>query len=486
MNADIKNIVITGSGLSALLLARAIREYRNKRDPIHIVERDATVGGQFGSIDYGDKGLFDYGMHIYYENCRPEIDSLFTSILPEEEWNILEDNEKDIAGIYYNGRLQTNTPYPDLRFISPEERKKIIAELMLHIEQAAGKSDGGESAGDVLYGHFGSYVVDRIFAPILKKLYERKPDDLDQIATSLTTINRVALFGAEVMKDLMQSPAIRARICYPDQLTMPPYRTTTQRAFYPRKFGMRRVCEALKARLESENVKFLTSTTVTSVVREGDEITALHLKTGSEEFTIGNIGMLYWSAGLPPLAGLLKIDVSDLKYDKNVNTAFYVNILFSKPPKMDRLYYFYCFDAGFRVFRVTNYTNYCPQASEGRGYPLCVEMWMREGDDLEPASVVDKSLSELKKFGVIDESNTVVFSDAYRQTAGGFPLPTVTNVRNVNIIRERVAALNLKNVAPIGVFADKNVFFIKDVLLHMYRVAIEEPALRGAGMAARG
>jgi protoporphyrinogen oxidase len=468
-----RKTVIAGSGLSALLLARALRKYNPSGEEIVVIERDRQIGGQFGSIDYGSNGFFDYGMHIYYECSRPEIDTLFTGLMPDEEWNILENNRKDIAGIYYNGVLQTGTPYPDLRSLPEEKRKAYIGELFLNMEKA-GEADPGDNASchDILNNHFGALITNEVFTPILQKLYERHPSELDQIATQLTTINRVALFNEAVMSDLMKAAAVRARICYPDQLTLPPYRTSPQRGFYPRKYGMVNVCNLLKRELEKENVTFLTSTQISSIDITDDRITALKITSGDKSSVIEDLADVYWSAGLPPLSSLLKLDTSDLQYDKQVNVAFYVNVLLDKPPVMGELYYFYCFDKGFRTFRVTNYTSYCPDAAGARGYPVCVEMWMKQTDPADQKEVTEMALKELKTFGVIDETHKVLFSDANKPAGGGFPLPTRRNVENMNTIRERIAERNISNLRPIGVYADKNVFFIKDVLMHMFRVAI--------------
>ena len=103
-----------------------VRNCINDETPILIVEQESKIGGQFGSFDYGEYGLFDYGMHIYYESCVPEIDALFKDIFPSSDWNILEGNRKDIAGLFVNGRLQVDTPYIDLRGTKKEFHKQKV------------------------------------------------------------------------------------------------------------------------------------------------------------------------------------------------------------------------------------------------------------------------------------------------------------------------------------------------------------------------
>lgn len=463
-----KKTVIVGSGVSALMLARMIRTYKTPETEIIIVEREAKVGGQFGSVDYGQHGYFDYGMHIYYECGIREIDELFTSLLPESEWNILTHNLKDVAGIYFNGKLQTNTPYPDLRSWPEEKWKTLVGSLFQHIKTFKKDTPVPDAnAYQILTQHFGRDVTDEVFVPILQKLYLNHPSNLDEIATKLTAINRVALFDEATMLDLMKADAIRARVCYPNQFTLPAYRTIDQRGFYPKSYGMVKVLDRFKATLENENVTFLTSASITSLAIEHNHINAINFNGANGLSVINDIDKVYWTAGLPPLALALKLDLSGMKNDKR-EPAFYVNFLFDKMPAMERLYYFYCFDADFRTFRVTNYTNYCPQATDGRGFPLGVEVWPQTGDSINEEDVINQTINELKKFGVIDEHFELQFAKVERVHGGGFPLPTLNNIANMNVIRSLIEKKQIYNLIPIGVLAEKNVFFIKDVMLDAF------------------
>jgi protoporphyrinogen oxidase len=461
--------IIIGSGLSALMLARMIKAYKDPDAEIVIVERDDKVGGQFSSINYGEHGWFDHGMHIYYESCIPEIDTLFTDLFPENEWNILEDNAKDIAGLFYRGKLQINTPYPDLRTISESDWKKYIADILFTAKKNFGTGLGSEaSAYDILEHHFGKTVADEIFAPILEKLYLTSGKDLDQIATLLTTINRVALFDEKIMLDLMQSPAIRSRICFPNQFTLPPYRTTKQRGFYPKKYGMFGVIDKFKTQLEAQGVKFITSAGVTDLKIEDNKVTSMTVTAKNENMVFSGIDKIYWTAGLPSIAAALKIDMSDLKYDKKKTEAYYVNFLFDKSPDMDKLYYFYCFDKDYRSFRITNYSAYCPDAAGKRGYPVCAEIWALDSDPKTGEGICDLALNELKAFGVIKD-HKVLFSKAEKLQGGGFPLPSLKNMNNMRIIRERIKKSGITNLISTGVLSEDNVFFIKDVLMDTYK-----------------
>lgn len=466
--------IIAGSGLSALMMARMIKLYRDPAAEIIIIERDENIGGQFGSFNYGPNGYFDIGMHIYYESCIPEIDKLFTDLLPESEWNILENNHKDVAGLFVNNKLQTKTPYVDLRKLPEAQWKKYVAEIFFTIQNNKGAQLPPDSSTyDILKHHFGKITTDEIFVPILEKLYLTHPSNLAEIATQLTAINRVALFDEEVMLDLMQSPEVRARICYPDQFTLPSYRENSQRGFYPKSYGMFRVLEKLKSLLEVEGVKFLTSSTVSNLEITNKKVTALTVINKDSEQITFPVKELFWTAGLPSLAKVLGIRVDDLSYDKKQTEGMYVNFLFDKEPSMEELYYFYCFDKGYRSFRVTNYNNYCPSAAANRGYPVCVEFWAQEGDVKTEEGIIMLAQKELKEFGIIDDSYKIHFAKVEKLAGGGFPLPSVRNIANMNTINKRICHESIENVIATGVLTEKNVFFIKDVLIDTYSKVIK-------------
>jgi protoporphyrinogen oxidase len=463
-------IVIIGSGLSGLMLARMVKLYRDPEAEIIIVERDETIGGQYGSFNYKEHGYFDIGMHIYYESCIPEIDRLFTDLLPDSEWNILEGNYKDIQGLFFKGKLQIDTPCVDLRNLPEEEWKKYAAEIFLTIKKNQTKElPTAANAYEVVKHHFGKVVADEIFLPILEKLYLTHPSNLDELATLFTPINRVALFEKDIMLDLMKSDGVRSRVCYPDQFTLPSYRTNNYRGFYPKKYGMFTVLEKLRSLLESQGVRFLTSSTVSNLEIEDNFAKSVTIKDKKGNMETIPVKELFWTAGLPSLAHALNIDTSDIVYDKKHTESMYVNFLFNKMPAMDKLYYFYCFDKGYRTFRVTNYTNYCPAAAGQRGYPVCVELWTQGDDSKEEEDILSLAITELKSFGVIDDTYKVIFSKVEKTMGAGFPLPSVRNIGNMNTISKRIKECGINNVISTGVLSEKNVFFIKDVLIDAYK-----------------
>ncbi|MDZ4677688.1 MAG: NAD(P)-binding protein [Oligoflexia bacterium] len=468
MRAEKKEVVIAGAGLPSLLLALKIAE-DHPQNKILILEKNAELGGMFRSFDYGEHGFFDHGMHIIYETCIPAIDDVIGSVLDKDQWIFLEGNRKDIAGIYYNNQLQKDTPYVDFRNLKLKNRLRYTGGFFYNLALTLKGEPSFDNAEEALRWRFGKLVSNEVFEPILRKLYSRNLTELAPFATQLLAMNRIALFDKKVMLKLMKSDAIRARVAYPDQLNLPNFRPNNQRGLYPKKFGMFRVMNAIEKKLNKYGVKIQTSADIKELQVEGKTLKSVHYVTRESGAQTVSADHLYWGAGTPPLAMLLKMPTRALKIDKNPPGRF-VNLIFDTPPNMGELYYFYCFEPGFQTFRVTRYGNYCADADEKGLYRVCIELWPQNEEEALKTQPLEVALSELKKFGVITDKHRLVFS-AVEIQAAGFPLPTVGNISNHKIIRDFIVSQNISNITPIGALAEEGVFFLKDVLIDTFAKA---------------
>ena len=429
-----------------------------------VFDKSSKLGGMYASLNYPDGVVFDHGMHVIYESCNSEIDDLYREIMPATDWHIYEGNDKDIAGLFFRGKLQTFSHYVDLRSFPSEARQKFIGDLFLAKEKP--RPEEPKCALEFLRAQFGQEIVKTVHEPLLRGLYGIDPETIDILAVNLTALERVIFFGSDLMLDLMKSETIRSCIAFPDQINLPPYRENSQRALYPRKFGMDNFVERLRDRLLSMGVEILTGYQACGIDRTSSGISQIKLKSAKGEEREFAVDKLLWTIGWPAFTHALKIDISDLSFQRGPRIVF-LNLIFDRPPRMDGLYYFYCYDLGFASFRVTNYSNYCPAAGEGGRYPMCVEFWPSriglDADGLEANECIGIALDELRKFGVIEDEHQLVFSEVENHGAA-FPMPTVENTASLDEIRRRVLEQDLHNVAVAGIMAEKGLFFLPDIL----------------------
>lgn len=459
-----KNIVIAGAGIPGLMIAlRLTHILPDSR--IVIFDRASDVGGVYATIKYTNGRVFDHGMHIIYESCCPEIDELYMEIMPSDDWHILEKNEKDIAGLYYRGKLQTHSHYVDLRSYSDNQQREFMGSIMQAVAQQYVPTP--ESCEDLLTAQFGTDVVRAVHDPVLNSLYGISACDTTQLAVRLTALERVCLFDVPTTLDLMKSDRIRSRIAYPDQTNLPPYRTNSQKGLYPKQFGMGHFVDRLKQLLLSRGVEIKTETNLVQLKRNDGSVESVTIsveaKSDEQIFT----DTLIWTVGWPALARALDVNTQDLHLQTiGKRKVVFANLVFDRTPQMDRLYYFYCYDAGFATFRVTNYSSYCPAASADGAFPVCVELWPeRLGNDYKDATddqLLALAIKELKTFGVIEE-HLLLFGHILREAAE-FPLPSLDNERQLQQVRGKVQHILPNNIVVAGLQAEPSLFFLPDIL----------------------
>lgn len=453
------SFIFVGGGLPSLLLASLLNKFK-LTSPILIIESSDRPGGQFKSIEYPNGELFDQGMHIYYETDILEIDEAFLSILPEDEWNYLIGNRKDVAGIFFNGKLQVTTPYPDLRDYHHEEKMSFIGSIFENIEES--NLESFTNMSELLNAHFGSRIAQEIFAPIIKKLYGLKAEELDPLAFRLTAINRVVLFNEQTTEDLMKSELLRTRIGYPDQLNLPIIRKSQSRGLYPKSFGFGKVIDKLQKNLNESGVLFISNTRVKEIIFKDSKIKYVKCNDEIESnFEIQN-GVI-WSADV---FSLLKLSGEPAESKIQFGLKKCVNLLLKNEPKMGGLYYFYNFDELSSIFRVTNYSAYCFDAAKNGIFPICIEYWAK--GDLTDHEIKAATVRDLIKMQIVPSEDEILFVEISPQPIL-FPNPSVEAIESIRNAITLLEKINVKNLILIGPLTSNGTFFLHEVLRSGYK-----------------
>jgi phytoene dehydrogenase-like protein len=447
--------VVVGGGIAGMLAALLLAERCGHK--VVLVEREAQVGGHLRCFDYGDFGVFDHGMHNMYETGIDLLDEILIGLLPKEEWHFLEGGARDLAGAVFNGVVQHHTPFPDLRSLDPDKFDSCILGFFQQLE--ALESSSHNNAWEDIRARLGDPIAE-IIETILKKQYGKKAQDLAPLALHLTTLSRVVMFNEKTFSDLMESSMLRDRLAWPEQRTLPVKWESGRKAYYPRKYGMYRVINALLERLRSAGVEILINAKVMSLDVHDTQVKHLTLEQEGVRLQIAP-QKLIWSSGLPAISQLLNLDLSDYCFDAPRKTVI-VSLLLSQPPQMSDLYYLYCYELGCHTFRITNFAGYCEDAPRAGGWPISVELLM----DAPLPSLDDMrhlAIQELKQFKVITSNSDVIFS-AVEPLTSGFPMPTVNNFKALSGMRARINGMELSNLTLLGILSEENVFFQRDVL----------------------
>ncbi|WP_303674339.1 NAD(P)-binding protein [Vampirovibrio chlorellavorus] len=468
MPAAERNILIVGGGTTGLMAATLLSQAWPERN-IVLVEKSKTLGGLLRSFDYGEHGRFDCGAHNFQETLIPELDDLFLSLLPPEQWHVMGGREREIAGHYYQGTLRENTPFVDLRGLPESLYKDCVQDFFWNLSQQ--KSDDFDQAPQGAYAfclrHYGSVITESVIQPILFKLFGKEMQSLHRLPLMFLHLNRVAFLDESLVADLTNSRHLRNRVAFSDQRDLPLERSAGKRNFYPKKLGMQQLIDAFEARLRHRNVTILTEATIREFQQQDGRLTSVTLNRTAQEPLRLSVEHVVWTAGIHPLTLTLGLQDPADCFDPPLQTAF-VHFQLNEMLQANDLYYIYPFDSQFLTYRVVNYANFCPQAAQGPSYPVTLELFLRPDTVWDKDALCQRGIEELRGMGLISESAEILFAAA-EITTDGLPMPTLKNIELTRTRRDRIQAKALKNLTLLGILAEDELLFHKDVNVHAFQ-----------------
>lgn len=466
--------IIIGSGISGLL--RAYYLASKKKTDVVIIEKNQEVGGLLRKFDYGDEyGVFDHGMHNIMETGIPQLDEFIFSLLDKEDWQILEGENRDLAGIYFSNTLQKNTPYFDLRNLEKHEYEKCLFEFFSNLDEKSSQGNFSTdfSAADYAKHRFGDYIASKTIIPSVEKIFQKPAHDLDYMATILTPMTRVALYDSPLLDDLIKSDVLRSKLAYSPQKDLPLKLSSGRKAYYPKKYGMYRVIDALVSKLKELNVEIKLSTELKEINFENNCVNSISILSHGQLIELDNIQDFIWTGNIPFLGRMLGVDFTGLKHDKTLKTIV-VSLLLDKPLDMDGLYYFFCYQKGFHTYRLNDFNAYCSGAKRKGLYPISMELLMSEDQiNKSKLSFEEIAIDELNKFGILQFETKIVFAKA-EPLESGLPMPSKNNINAIKNIRKQIIGMNFSNLEIIGILAEDNLFFQTDVLRDVFQKSIRE------------
>jgi len=457
-----KNTVILGGGMSGIVTASYLANKGIKN--LFIIENSNELGGLLRSFDYKEYGSFDYGTHYLASIYPKDIQNILWSSLPESEWNVMEGVNSDVSGLYFNGVLQKETVFPDLRSFDDETYNFLLGSFFKHLEHTnfddINDKTVNQNAFEYLKNLYGESIVNFIFKPILEKIFKSDINKIDSFAAKLIPIHRLCFFNEKVAKMFLEINEINKTLAYPIQLNLPEKYHPNYFSYYPKIRGIGKVIKNIENTLLNKGVKILKNAKVKNIEIENNQITTVILE--DREIETDNV---ISSMSLVPLHKLFKGEES-YKYlssmDKPNNTVI-TNIVLKKINNLNGRHYIYCYDSEFETFRITNYEAITGLIEKNKA--ITVESIHDE--KVDKTIIKSKIVNELIKMNIILDINDILFIEC-EILEKGFPNPSVNNINLLDEMRNDIDSLNIENLTRVGSLSESGIFFMKDVFLNLH------------------
>lgn len=447
--------VIVGGGITGLIAAWKLKANKPGAS-VTLIEAKEDLGGLLSGISYPREGLyFDKGTHIYQETGDEKLDSFLNSVVQQKSFIRYPLGFGDLSGAIFNGRLQENSHFPDLRgWANSKDIAKLIKDKIISLTGTAGVGDISreKKLETEMVSRFGSTYTKEILTPILGNLYQQNTDNLAAFSMLLPGLTRVIIDDYKSWFDKADSKVYRDLIAIPDQQKLPPKFRHSRHSFYT-KSGSRGLVDAIESWLEKFGVHIYKGATVTDIDKSGCSISFVDQGGEAHNKVVSN---LILTMGVVGAARLLGIDIKDFGFSTPMPHRI-VNIQLKEQCESE-LFYLYGLDVDCDFYRVTNYAAFSGSESDRR---LTIEVLGDRGiaDDELPQHLID----QLYKVGFL-ESRELVFSNVHKLPYG-FPVPTVSNMSSLIALSSYLSNTLPENVMVGGSGVGGGLFFQNELLL---------------------
>jgi len=452
--------LVVGGGVSGLVSAYFLAKSGHA---VTLIERNFECGGLLRSFDYGEFGRFDYGAHNILELGIAELDDLFWSLLPEEDWQVTMTKggqTRALTGLIYRQQLQKGSPFIDLR--SHPKWSEYVAALFTHLNHTDDALLEWHDLTAQQYAEclFGAKITNEIIGPALQQLHKKPAYQLNAMVLFLTQFTRLVMFDEPLMQDLLATKSIAKRLSYPDQLNLPDSILNLRRSLYPRDYGIYRVIDALVKKCKAIGVDFLLGSEITDLKVLDSTVRNVRVESSEGVRIFDQPDVIFWTAGLMSLSKTLGLLGSE-QWDAPASTVM-SHFLLSKPLNAGELSFIYNYDFGSKIFRIDNYSQYCERAPRANGYPITVESLLYT--PFEASRLRMDILQEMQSVGLLDGGTDVLF-ETTEQLQYGFPMLSQRNVQQMNRLRDSIDKCNVQNLQTLGILAKPGLFFESDVMV---------------------
>lgn len=447
-----KKAIVVGAGINGYILAILLAKKGYK---VTILESGNVTGGQFRGIQVDDK-VFDHGLYIPQLTSHQEIDDILLENNPVIKRTL---QKKDVAGTIYNGKLNCDSLFMDLR-----GDKTLSSNVFYNIAEKYGL-DGLQtnSTNEYFKERFGIEAFHKVYSQLLQNVLFQKTDDFDVAALKIFHLTRVILFDGEVSVRLKNDQYFDQFIAFPEQMNIPDQFIKDKTAsVYPEKYGLHNLIASLEDQLNKLDVNIVLGAKITKLTSAGNNASSISYLINEQEIT-NEFEHIVWCANTYALDGLFNLNTNISNSMDQLISQQVSYCITKEKPKVRNLYWLWDYDHN-PVMRMSFPHNYSDLPLDDR-YLIVIEH-----KDIGSSDFLSKYLEDR---GIVSQESIDSIITPRDSKRGFF------NFTNKNIELDREFLKRVDEVAPTNFHlcsrrVSDGVFYLHDLLSNSYEKIISK------------
>jgi len=419
------DLVIIGAGPAGLTAAY---ELSNNDKKIIIIEKKSQVGGLAETKVFGNY-RYDIGPHRFFTKNK-EVYELFLKILRDDAVEVNRTTRIMFKNKFFNYPL---TPINALFGLGVGESivsgfSYIFARLKSYLKISK-------------ISNFEDWVVDRFG----RKLFNNFFKNYTEKVWGIDCKNIGSDWAAQRIKGLSLSTAIKFAL-FPNSKKRP--KTLVDKFYYPR-LGAGMLWEKFEDYVKGQDVEVVKNKKVTGVNNNGDNF-KITIEDDLGNQTSIDTKNIFFSNPLLEFIDIYDADIPEsvITAAKSLNYRNHISVHITIDKKLFDDNWIYIHSPDLDMARISDFTNFSDDMSEEGKYPLTLEYFCFEEDEIwnkNNSDIIDFALKELKS--IFNEEFNVVHSEVSRN-AKAYPVIKTGYQEHIDVIKIWLA--DLHNITAIG------------------------------------
>jgi len=428
------DLIIIGAGPAGLTAAYQLSESNKK---VLVLEKKSQVGGLAETKVFGPY-RYDIGPHRFFTKNK-EVYELFLEMLGNDAVSVNRKTRILFNNSYFDYPL---TPLNALFGLGVSESVVIGFSYFL----ARVKSYLSISK----INNFEDWVVDRFG----KKLFNNFFKNYTEKVWGIDCKDIGSDWAAQRIKGLSLSTAIKFAL-FPNSKKRP--KTLVDKFYYPR-LGAGMLWEKFEEHITNKGIEVTKNKKVTAINKTENSFSIIYEDTERNEISVETKNVFFSN----PLLEFISIYHSDVPQSvidsaKSLNYRNHISVHITIDKKLFDDNWIYIHSPELDMARISDFTNFSDDMSEEGTYPLTLEYFCFEDDDIwnrQNKDIIDFALNELRS--IFDDKFNVIHSEVSRN-ANAYPVIKTGYQEHIDVIKEWLSGLpNITAIGRSGMFKYNN------------------------------